>query len=71
MANKRIYGLDLFRVISVLAIFLFHSHIHIGCSYGVLNTFINSGAIFMTAFFLLSGYVIYYTSAKYEFCGGG
>ena len=48
----------------MLFIFLFHSNIHLGCKYGILTSFINMGAIFMTAFFVLSGYVIYYTYQK-------
>ena len=39
-------------------------NIHLGCKYGILTSFINMGAIFMTAFFVLSGYVIYYTYQK-------
>lgn len=38
---------------------MFHSRIHaLHCSYGILNSFVEMGAIAMTGFFLLSGYVI-------------
>lgn len=42
-----------------LLIFMFHSRIHVlKCSYGYLNSFVSMGAIAMTGFFLLSGYVM-------------
>ena len=61
---SRIVGLDLYRILAVLFIFLFHSNIHIQCQYGFLTPFINMGAIFMTAFFLLSGFSLYLTWSK-------
>ena len=46
-------------------IFMFHSRIHVlHCSYGVLNLFVDRGAIAMTGFFLLSGYVINLTYGR-------
>ena len=63
MSKSRLYGLDLFRVISVLVVFFFHSRMHLNCEYGILDSFFSMGAIFMTAFFILSGFVISYTSS--------
>lgn len=63
-SHKRIPGLDVYRMLSVLFVFLFHTHIHLGCQYGILNDFINMGAIFMTAFFLLSGHLSFFTNYK-------
>lgn len=57
---KRIYGLDFYRLIAIFMIFLFHSRIHIGCSYSIFNLFIGDGAIFMVAFFIISGFSLYY-----------
>lgn len=55
----RAIGLDLMRISMALLIFMFHSRIHVlHCSYGILNSFVDMGAIAMTGFFLLSGYVI-------------
>ena len=59
--HSRIVGLDLYRIMAVLFIFLFHSNIHIKCNYGILTPFINMGAIYMTAFFILSGYSLFLT----------
>lgn len=48
-----------------LLIFMFHSRIHVlHCSYGILNPFVDMGAIAMTGFFLLSGYVINLTYGR-------
>ena len=57
--RRRAIGLDLMRISLALLVFMFHSRIHVlHCSYGVLNSFVDMGAIAMTGFFLLSGYVI-------------
>lgn len=57
--SQRIIGLDLFRISLALLIFMFHSHIHsLRCDYGLLNGFVDIGAIAMTGFFLLSGYAL-------------
>ena len=56
---NRVVGLDIMRVSLAFLIFMFHSRIHVlHCSYGALNNFVDMGAIAMTGFFLLSGYVI-------------
>lgn len=62
--KKRLGMLDLLRILAVTFIFLFHSHIHIDCNYYILTPFINMGAIFMTAFFIMSGFSVYYTNSE-------
>lgn len=37
---------------------MFHSRLHMGCSYSYLNDIVSVGAIAMTGFFLLSGYAL-------------
>lgn len=59
--KERIYSIDLFRILMVVFILLFHSNIHLNCQYGILTTFISQSAIFMVAFFMLSGFALYYT----------
>lgn len=59
--KERIVGLDIYRILAVLFVFLFHSNMHIRCEYGVLTPFIRMGAIYMTAFFILSGFSLYLT----------
>lgn len=52
--------LDYMRIASAFFVFLFHSNMHIGVDYWVLNPFVSTGAIFMTAFFMLSGISLAY-----------
>ncbi|MCQ2061055.1 MAG: acyltransferase [Fibrobacter sp.] len=61
VSKERMVGLDVFRILAVLFVFLFHSRIHHGCNYGFLNDFIQMGAVFMTGFFMLSGFVLHAT----------
>ena len=58
---QRAAGLDLFRVVAAIMVLLFHCHIHHGCSFGVATGFVSMGAVFMSGFFMLSGYVLYLT----------
>ncbi len=61
IANKKqLPFLDFMRIISAVFVFLFHSNIHLEIKYGFLNPFINESAIFMTAFFMLSGLSLAY-----------
>lgn len=55
---KRIVGLDYLRIYTVLVVFLFHTWMHLGCTFGKLTTFVSEGAVLMTLFFMLSGYVL-------------
>jgi peptidoglycan/LPS O-acetylase OafA/YrhL len=57
--KHRLYTLDIFRIFSVLFIFLFHSNLHLGCNYSILTPFISQGAIFMVGFFMISGFALY------------
>lgn len=57
--KSRVVGLDIMRIAMALIVFMFHSRIHVlNCSYGILNSFVEMGAIAMTGFFILSGYVL-------------
>jgi len=38
---------------------MFHSRCHIGCDYGVVNRFVEVGALAMTGFFMLSGFALW------------
>ena len=62
MNNKRLIGLDILRILSAFIVYLFHSNMHIKCDYRDFNSFISMGAIFMTAFFLLSGFSLFYSN---------
>ena len=57
--KKKYIGLDIFRVVSALTICMFHTTVHLDCSYGILNDFSKMGAVFMTAFFMMSGFSLF------------
>ena len=57
--TSRMVGLDIFRVMAVLVVLMFHTKINHGCDFGVADGFIRMGAIFMTGFFMLSGFVLF------------
>ena len=65
--QKRIIGLDIFRLSLALLIYMFHSQIHFKCSYSYLNDFIKTGAIAMTGFIILSGFVLYISYSQKDF----
>ena len=60
-AKQRAAGLDLFRVVAAVMVLLFHCNIHHENSFGPLTEFVSMSAVFMTAFFMLSGYVLFLT----------
>lgn len=62
--KRRYVGLDIFRAISVLVICAFHTTIHLGCNYGILQPVALMGAVFMTAFFMLSGFSLFINYAN-------
>lgn len=62
--KQRLQGLDIFRIVAALVVMLFHSSIHIGCNYGIFGAFISMGAIFMTGFFMLLGFSLYYVHGE-------
>lgn len=70
MKKNRLVGLDLFRIYAAFAVFLFHSHTQFNCDYKILNSFVTMGATFMTAFFILSGFVLYYVYSQQTFLTG-
>lgn len=61
---ERLYTIDIFRIISAVMVFLFHSRIHINVNYKILNNFIGTGHIFMVAFFMLSGFSLFYVDSQ-------
>lgn len=63
-SNRRLAGLDLFRIMITVWVFLFHSEMHFQCDYGILNPFIRIGAMDMSAFFMLSGFSLAYSNAE-------
>ncbi len=69
--QHRAAGLDLFRVVAAVMVLLFHCNIHHDNSFGLLTGFVSMGAVFMTAFFMLSGYVLFLTYKDKPLVQGG
>ena len=61
--KNRLYGLDVLRIFSALFVCAFHTNIHLGAQYGILTNFVKMGAVFMTLFFILSGYSLYISTS--------
>lgn len=59
---KKLIGLDILKIISMIMIFLFHSNIHSGIHFGIFNEYISISAFHMTLFFILSGCTISYSN---------
>lgn len=57
--KKRYIGMDVFRIIAVISVCAFHTVIHLNADYGFFQEIFQMGAIFMTAFFMLSGYLLF------------
>ena len=62
MKKERLIGLDIFRIICVFIVCLFHISVHLNSDFKLFKPFIQMGAIFMTAFFMLSGFLMYETN---------
>ena len=59
--KERLVGLDIYRVMSALGIFIFHTRNMDSVNYGAFDIVIAMGAVFMTGFFVLSGFSLYYS----------
>ena len=62
-----IIGLDLLRIALALLVYLFLSQIHFKCGYYFLNEFVEVGAIAMTGFMILSGFVLFISYSDKDF----
>lgn len=68
--KNRLYGLDILRIAAALFVCAFHTNIHLGANYGFLTDFVRMGAVFMTLFFILSGYSLYISNSGESFSSG-
>ncbi len=60
MIKKRLYSLDIFRICCAIFVSLFHARIHLDLDFKIFNAFLQKANIFMVAFFMLSGFSLYY-----------
>ena len=63
-SKERLIGLDIVRVISCFMILTFHTFRSLSLSYGFLDKYVEQGAIFVSVFFILSGFSLYYANYK-------
>ena len=61
--KKRLIGIDLFRILLAVFVFVYHAYLN-GCSFGILTKFASKSNLFMIAFFMLSGYVLCFSTAN-------
>lgn len=65
--GNRLLGLDIMRICLALLVFMFHSQMHFGCDYYVLNSFVGIGAVAMSGFMILSGFVLFISYSRKDF----
>ncbi len=66
-ATGEIKSLTFFRFFTAFLVFIFHVRIHLNAIVPLFDKFILQGAIFMSAFFMLSGFIMYYVYSKMDF----
>ena len=64
-------GPELFRIIAALFVFLMHSLSRLGTYYGPLQALISTGGVYMTGFFMLSGFMSALSAADRDFSSAG
>lgn len=57
--KKNYIGLDIFRLVLTIIVCAFHTTAHLGANYGIFQSVSKTGLIFMTAFFMLSGFSLF------------
>ncbi|GEM_PF-2468754 len=62
--KEKMTGLEIFRIIAALSVFLMHSLSRLGTDYGPLQALVSAGTAYMTGFFILSGFVLTVTNAE-------
>lgn len=62
MEKKRLIGLDIFRIVAAFVVYMYHAALLFNCDFWIFRKFVNMGALFMSGFFLLSGFVIFSTN---------
>lgn len=65
--REKITNLNLLRFISAISIFLYHCICNTNCDYGIFNYIFHQSSFFMTLFFILSGFVLFYSCADTNF----
>ena len=56
--KKEYIAVDIIRIVSASIVFMFHTTIHLGCNYWLFQGVSTMGAVFMTMFFIVSGFCL-------------
>ncbi|HZF61217.1 MAG TPA: acyltransferase [Desulfovibrio sp.] len=59
--RNEVYGLTSLRFVAALYVFIFHIHIRYPLANGAIARLLSEGAVAMSLFFMLSGYILAYT----------
>ncbi len=67
--KNEVSSLTSFRWLTAFTVFLFHCKIHLGYNFGlkIIDKFLSNGAVFMTGFFVLSGYIMCFVYINKDF----
>ena len=65
--KTRLDNLNILRGFSAFIIVLYHIKNNVGCNFGAFNWLFGHAAIWMTVFFVLSGFTLYYNYCDYSF----
>ena len=58
--HKKIVSLNIVRIIAAFGTFFYHTYHNFDCRYGKLDYVVSQSTFYMTTFFVLSGFVIFY-----------
>ena len=58
--RSTLHNINILRAICALGVFLYHAFHNMGCRFGFFNPIISQSSFFMTAFFMLSGFILYF-----------
>lgn len=58
--KEKLTNLNILRFISALSIFFYHGYCNMNCDFGEMNNIFTQSSFFMTLFFAMSGFVLFY-----------
>ena len=65
--RKSIDSLNFIRAVVAICVFMYHAYRNLGCNFYALTPLIRHATLFMTIFFMLSGFVLYYNYSETNF----
>ncbi len=65
--KEKLINLNIIRGVATIFVFLYHGYYNMNCNYYVFNYFTKQATFWMTLFFCLSGFVLYYNYSEHKF----